>query len=195
MFPSKIAFERSVFTPYATGFGVPEAVRGYWREVFNTSADAALWWTEKWLDAPAAFLAWAPARGAVAKPTAAVIDLARAAAARAAADVADATATVVEIVETIAETPAVVAEDLTSVATVAAETVAEEVLAADDLTCMVGIGPKLSAALAERGITRFAQIAAWTADDLAGIDKALDLKGRAVRDAWISQAKRFSAAN
>jgi predicted flap endonuclease-1-like 5' DNA nuclease len=49
--------------------------------------------------------------------------------------------------------------------------------------------------LAERGVVSFSQIAAWTEDDLADIDKALDLKGRAVRDAWVAQAKRFSASS
>jgi predicted flap endonuclease-1-like 5' DNA nuclease len=57
---------------------------------------------------------------------------------------------------------------------------------------MAGIGPKLSLALAERGVTRFAEIAAWTADDLAEADAALKLKGRAVREAWVAQAKRLA---
>jgi len=71
-----------------------------------------------------------------------------------------------------------------------AEPVAEP--PADDLTRLNGVGPKLSAALAERGVTRFAQIAAWTADDLAELDTALKLKGRAVREAWVGQAKRLA---
>ncbi|HLY79618.1 MAG TPA: helix-hairpin-helix domain-containing protein [Caulobacteraceae bacterium] len=62
----------------------------------------------------------------------------------------------------------------------------------DDLTRMTGIGPKLAAALAERGVTGFAQIAAWTAADLARMDRELSLKGRAVREAWVAQAKRLS---
>lgn len=62
----------------------------------------------------------------------------------------------------------------------------------DDLTRMSGIGPKLSAALAAHGVTRFAQIAAWTADDLAAVDAALGLRGRAVREAWVAQAKRLA---
>lgn len=66
--------------------------------------------------------------------------------------------------------------------------------AADDLTRMTGIGPKLTAALAERGVTRFEQIAAWTADDLAEVDAALNLKGRAVREAWVAQARRLAQA-
>jgi predicted flap endonuclease-1-like 5' DNA nuclease len=77
-----------------------------------------------------------------------------------------------------------------SVVVTAAETLKPE---PDDLTRLVGIGPKLAAALAERGVTTFAQIALWSEQELADIDKALDLKGRAVRDAWVAQAKRFAA--
>ncbi len=62
----------------------------------------------------------------------------------------------------------------------------------DDLTRLVGIGPKLADALAARGVTCFSHLAAWTADDLATIDAALSLKGRAVRDAWVAQARRFA---
>lgn len=80
-------------------------------------------------------------------------------------------------------------------AEVEAETVkAVEVMESvgDDLTRLVGIGPKLAASLAELGVTRFSQIAAWTPDELASIDQLLGLKGRAERDAWIAQAKRFA---
>ena len=38
----------------------------------------------------------------------------------------------------------------------------------------------------------FAQIAAWTDEELAEIDLALDLKGRAARDAWVAQAKQLA---
>jgi predicted flap endonuclease-1-like 5' DNA nuclease len=64
----------------------------------------------------------------------------------------------------------------------------------DDLTVMNGVGPKLAAALAERGVTRFDQIAAWTEADLAEVDAALSLKGRAVREDWVKQAKRLAKA-
>ena len=57
------------------------------------------------------------------------------------------------------------------------------------------MGPKLAVALAGRGVTSFAQISAWTEEDLADLDKALDLKGRAVRDAWATQARRMVAAD
>lgn len=76
-----------------------------------------------------------------------------------------------------------------------AEVTAETVKAAvDDLTRLVGVGPKLAASLADRGVNSFSQIAAWTADDLTAVDQALDLRGRAVRDAWVAQAKRLAEA-
>jgi predicted flap endonuclease-1-like 5' DNA nuclease len=59
---------------------------------------------------------------------------------------------------------------------------------------LVGIGPKLAVSLADLGVTSFSQIAAWTPEDLTSIDQLLNLKGRADRDAWIAQAKRFAGA-
>ena len=77
---------------------------------------------------------------------------------------------------------------------VAEQAVMAEATAAvgDDLTRLVGVGPKLAASLAELGVTTFSQIAAWTPEELAEIDLKLGLKGRAERDAWIAQAKRFA---
>lgn len=66
---------------------------------------------------------------------------------------------------------------------------------ADDLTRIKGVGPKLSTLLAQLGITTFAQIAAWTEEDVARIDPQLgSFAGRPVRDQWVAQA-RFLAAN
>lgn len=65
-------------------------------------------------------------------------------------------------------------------------------LLADDLTRVVGIGPKLAASLSELGVTSFSQIATWTAEDIQSIDQLLNLKGRVDRDAWVAQAKRFA---
>ncbi len=65
--------------------------------------------------------------------------------------------------------------------------------APDDLTRLVGIGPKVAAALAARGVTRFAELAAWTEHDMAKFDADLKLLGRGTRDAWIAQAKRLAA--
>lgn len=63
----------------------------------------------------------------------------------------------------------------------------------DDLTVLVGIGPKLSVSLAERGLTRYAHIAALTPKKIARLDKQMKLMGRIERDAWVAQAKRLTA--
>ncbi len=181
----------AAFGSYVDPFKATETAMSMWTQYWRASVGVMSWWTERSLQAPTAFLAWAPgARAAPKGPSAAVIDLAQAAAARVAADVSDVVAVEIEIAETLAEVPVSIAEDVKSVAMAAAEVLKPE---PDDLTRMVGIGPKLAAGLAERGITSFAQIAAWTEQEIADIDKALDLKGRAARDAWVAQAKRFAS--
>jgi len=62
---------------------------------------------------------------------------------------------------------------------------------ADDLTRISGVGPVLVKKLNDAGITSFAQIAAFTAEDIARIDDVLNFKGRIERDDWIGQAKQF----
>jgi len=62
---------------------------------------------------------------------------------------------------------------------------------ADDLTRISGVGPVLVKKLADNGITTFAQIAAWTANDIVEFDDKLNFKGRIERDNWIAQAKEF----
>jgi predicted flap endonuclease-1-like 5' DNA nuclease len=74
-----------------------------------------------------------------------------------------------------------------------AQTEAEVEAAGDDLTQLVGVGPRTAAALAERGVTSFVQLAAWTEDQMAAFDAEMKLKGRSVRDAWRAQAKRLAA--
>jgi len=101
---------------------------------------------------------------------------------------------IAEPVETVAEAPVEIAETAAPVVETAAATVEANIQAAgDDLTRLVGVGPKLAASLAELGVTTFSQVAAWTPDELASYDQLLNLKGRAERDAWIAQAKRFAA--
>lgn len=64
----------------------------------------------------------------------------------------------------------------------------------DDLRRMKGVGPKVVATLAAMGITRYAQIAAWTDEDAAAVDAQLGaFKGRIARDHWIEQAKLLAA--
>ena len=190
----------------------------YWTDSFRTASDFGLWWTQKWIQAPTYFTAWAITRTVGATPIVEAVaplplakviriaDVIEAAAATAAAP-AQIAATTLEIVETQATAAAEMVPPVVQAVAEEAETVAEAVppvmesvaeaiappAEPHDLTRLVGIGPKLAVALAELGVTRFEHIAAWTQDDLAEIDKALDLKGRAVRDAWVAQAKRFAA--
>lgn len=64
---------------------------------------------------------------------------------------------------------------------------------ADDLKKLSGVGPKLEGTLHEIGVYTFAQIAEWTADDVAYMDEKLSFKGRIDREDWIGQAKTFVA--
>ncbi|MEJ7926429.1 hypothetical protein WG908_06635 [Sphingobium sp. AN641] len=67
---------------------------------------------------------------------------------------------------------------------------------ADDILRLKGVGPKLRTLLIELGVTRYAQIAAWSEADLAMIDAKLgNFKGRPVRDQWIDQAKYLAAGD
>lgn len=67
---------------------------------------------------------------------------------------------------------------------------------ADDLTRIKGLGPKLAALLGEFGITGFAQIAAWTPEEIERIDAKLGrFSGRIVRDQWVEQAKLLAAGD
>ena len=62
--------------------------------------------------------------------------------------------------------------------------------AADDLLRIKGIGPKLNGVLNGLGVTRFDQIAAWTAGDVDKVDDHLEsFKGRIGQEEWIPQAK------
>jgi predicted flap endonuclease-1-like 5' DNA nuclease len=68
--------------------------------------------------------------------------------------------------------------------------------AGDDLTRIKGLGPKIAALLGEFGVTRFAQIAAWTPENVEQIDAKLGrFTGRIVRDEWVEQAKLLAAGD
>ena len=59
----------------------------------------------------------------------------------------------------------------------------------DDLTQLKGVGPAIAKKLVEAGITHFAQIAAFTPEDVEAFEEKLSFKGRIERDGWIEQAK------
>ena len=62
---------------------------------------------------------------------------------------------------------------------------------ADDLGKISGVGPVIVKKLSENGITTFAQIAAWTPEQVTELDEKLNFKGRIERDDWIAQATEF----
>ncbi|NTZ42856.1 hypothetical protein G7A66_07095 [Altererythrobacter sp. SALINAS58] len=66
--------------------------------------------------------------------------------------------------------------------------------AADDLTRIKGLGPKLNAALAVLGVTRFDQIASWDDAEIDRVDAQLGrFAGRIRRDDWVEQARLLAA--
>ena len=66
----------------------------------------------------------------------------------------------------------------------------------DDLRRIKGVGPKLVALLHSLGVTRYAQIAAWTDADIDGMDAKLGtFAGRIRRDSWVEQAKFLAAGD
>lgn len=64
---------------------------------------------------------------------------------------------------------------------------------ADDLKLISGVGPKLEKTLNGLGIFHFWQIAEFTPDNVAWVDRHLRFKGRIEREKWISQAKVLAA--
>lgn len=65
---------------------------------------------------------------------------------------------------------------------------APEIAAMDDLTRIRGVRPGLAAQLKSLGVTRFADIANWTAADVARISAILGVNDRISRESWIEQA-------
>lgn len=71
-----------------------------------------------------------------------------------------------------------------------------EVLVADDLSRIKGLGPKLQKLLPTLGLSTFAQIAALTEADLAELDTKLGaFAGRPAKDNWVEQAKYLAAGD
>lgn len=62
----------------------------------------------------------------------------------------------------------------------------------DDLKKLSGVGPALEKKLHAAGVTTFAQVAGWNADDIAAMDEKLSFKGRIEREGWVDQAKALA---
>jgi predicted flap endonuclease-1-like 5' DNA nuclease len=147
------------------------------------SAGAAWWWMTRWAR-PVNLEAATALPASAAQPVAAPEPLAPAIETKAAPAATEAVQSVSAVSVDVPEPEAVAAEP-------APEPAAPE--EPDDLTRLFGVGPKLAKALAERGVIRFSQLAAWTAKDLNAIDADLKLLGRPMRDAWVEQARRLAA--
>ncbi|MBE0454592.1 MAG: 50S ribosomal protein L21 [Roseovarius sp.] len=73
-----------------------------------------------------------------------------------------------------------------------ATAISAEPAGGDDLKRLSGVGPALEKKLLASGVTSFAQIAAWTPEDVAAFDEKLNFKGRIAREGWIEQAKELA---
>jgi large subunit ribosomal protein L21 len=63
----------------------------------------------------------------------------------------------------------------------------------DDISLIGGIGPKNEEILRGMGYNTFAEIAAWTADDVERIGAQIKPAGRITREEWVEQAKELMA--
>lgn len=63
----------------------------------------------------------------------------------------------------------------------------------EDVSQIGGVGPKLKEKLAGYGVTSLKQLAKMSKADVAKMDEALELHGRAERDEWVEQAKELVA--
>ncbi|MFN7054726.1 phasin family protein [Hyphomonas sp.] len=62
----------------------------------------------------------------------------------------------------------------------------------DDLTQIKGLGPAMAKKLNEKGITRFAQIAALKKAELEALDAEIGARGRVLKNNWAGQAKTLA---
>lgn len=94
------------------------------------------------------------------------------------------------------ETDAESGAPITPTGTAPAPAAIPELGSGDDLTRIKGLGPKLAALLGQFGINHYAQIAAWTPDEIERIDAQLGrFSGRITRDQWVEQAKLLAAGD
>lgn len=63
---------------------------------------------------------------------------------------------------------------------------------ADDLTRLDGVGPKSAEALNELGVYKFAQMAAWTPEQIDWIDERVKVKKLFERDGWTDALKALA---
>ncbi len=91
-----------------------------------------------------------------------------------------------------APAPEPVAEEVPAAAAKGAALFAAPEGEPDDLKKISGVGPVLETKLHALGVTKFAQVAAFTPEDIAKVDDALSFKGRIERDDWLKQAAELA---
>ncbi len=75
--------------------------------------------------------------------------------------------------------------------TVVAAVAAKVEVAADDVSLIAGVGPKIKDALHKEGITSLNQIAEMNDEAIFALDEKLGLKGKTKREEWVTQAKEI----
>ncbi len=75
--------------------------------------------------------------------------------------------------------------------TVVAAVAAKVEVAADDVSLIAGVGPKIKDALHKEGITSLKQIAEMNDEAIFALDEKLGLKGKTKREEWVTQAKEL----
>jgi large subunit ribosomal protein L19 len=74
---------------------------------------------------------------------------------------------------------------------VVAPVAAKVEVAADDVSLIAGVGPKIKDALHKEGITTLQQIADMSDEAIFALDEKLGLKGKSKREEWVTQAKEL----
>jgi large subunit ribosomal protein L19 len=75
----------------------------------------------------------------------------------------------------------------------AAPVAAKAEVAADDVSLIGGVGPKIKTQLHAEGITSLKQIAEMSDEAIFALDEKLGLKGKTKREEWVEQAKELVA--
>jgi predicted flap endonuclease-1-like 5' DNA nuclease len=159
------------------------------------SAGVAWWWMTRWTRASNL-----EAMAGAAKVQVAAVEAIVERESEVAVKAVEAAASMLEAAKLIGEQVEIVAEEASETVAPVTEAFVEVLVEstpgpeADDLTQLTGVGPKLAAELAARGIRTFAQLADWTEEQAQAFDSELSLKGRVARDAWIAQARRLAGA-
>ncbi len=80
----------------------------------------------------------------------------------------------------------------TAAASAVASHLASQSAGPDRLTRIIGIDPEIEKSLNANGVTRFAEIARWSAADAERVERLIGKQGRILSDNWIDQAKVFA---